>query len=275
MTKPLLRSSLLLAAVLGVASPAAARIAAGSKTVSVGDVSATLSWSASEYAVAEKPRLKVVRAGTQLLDTDLTKACTFCVGLADPQRAIAIRDLEGNGEPVVVVDLFSGGAHCCWASVLVRLTDTDPGYAMLAHTWGNGGYALKQLDGDGVADFRADDDRFAYRFAPYVASYRPPRIFNLRGSRLVDVTRRFPALVRKDLREIDKLLPDARKLGETRGLVAARVADMELLGLGGGVDTYLRRALARGDLDGISGYPKGRRFIAALKKFLRNTGYIR
>lgn len=267
--------SLALAAVLAAAALAAAKIPAGSKTVSVEDISATLSWSDSQYTVAEDPRLKVDRAGTQLLDTDLTKACDFCSGLADPKHDIAIRDLDGSGDPVVVVDLFSGGAHCCWSSVFVRFTDAAPGYALLAHTWGNGGYALRQLDGDGVVDFRADDDRFAYRFAPYVASYRPPRVFNYRGGRLVDVTRRFPALIRRDLHEIDKLLPQGRKFGETRGLIAARVADMELLGLGRGVDHYLARALRRGDLGGMSGYPKGRKFIAALKKFLRNTGYIR
>ena len=275
MMKPLLRS-LALVAVLAAPATAEASVAAGSKTVSFESRAATLSWSKGQYSVAEKPHLTIKIEGAVVLDRDLTKACQLCTGLADPKHDIALRDLESDGEPEVVVDLFSGGAHCCFTSLIFKLKPgPPPTYAMTVASWGNGGYALKQLDGDGIADFQSDDDRFAYKFAPYVASYRPPRIFNFTGGRLVDVTRHFPALIRRDMREIDKTLPDGRKFGETRGLIAARVADMELLGQGAKVDAYLQKALARGDLNGISGYPKGKKFIAALKKFLRNTGYIR
>jgi hypothetical protein len=264
------------AAALLAAPAAGAKVPAGSKTVSFEGLAATLSWSAGQYTTAEKPRLAVSQDGTQLFDKDLTKVCDLCTGLADPKHDIAIRDLESNAVPVVMVDLYSGGAHCCWSTVFARVPAGEPSaYDISSMTWGNSGYTLKQLDGDGIVEFVSSDDRFAYVFAPYVASWRPVQIWNYRSGKMVDRTRHFLARVRADLHAIDKALPDARKFGEARGLIAARVADMYLLGLGSGVDRYLNKALARGDLNGISGYPKGRKYIAALKKFLRKTGYIR
>jgi len=272
--KPLLRS-LALAALLAAPATAEAKVAAGSKTVSFESRSATLSWSKGDFTTAEKPHLTIKIEGQVVLDKDLTKACELCTSLGDPKHDIAFRDVEGDGEPEVTVDLFSGGAHCCFTTLIFRLKPgPPPTYSTTVASWGNGGYVLKQLDGDGIADFVTTDDAFAYTFAPYVASYRPPQFFEFRAGRMVNRTRHFPALIRKDLHEIDKELPDARKFGETRGLIAARVADMYLLGLGPKVNAYLEAALKRGDLNGMSGYPKGRKFITALKKFLRKTGYI-
>jgi hypothetical protein len=274
MKLPLHKSTLLATALVLLAVPAAqAKVPAGTRTVTKGELSATLSWGAGENTVATKPHLEVSRGGEPLFDEDLAKVCELCVGLADPARNIALRDLEDDRAPEVVVDLFSGGAHCCYTTVVVSV---DAGEAKtVVQSWGNGSYVLRRLDNDRVPEFVSTDDRFAYTFTAYVGSWRPPMIVDYVAGQFVDRTRRFPKRVLADIRAIDRELPNVRRY-DARGLIAARAADMALAGISPkGINRYLRRALRRGDLEGVPGYPKNRGFIRALNKFLRNSGYIR
>ena len=39
--------------------------------------------------------------------------------IASP-RPLTVRDLDGDGEPEVLVDLYTGGAHCCFYTVILR-----------------------------------------------------------------------------------------------------------------------------------------------------------
>lgn len=265
-----LRSALLAAAVLLVVAPAQAKVGAGTRTVTQGNVTATFSWAAGKFTTATKPHLKIVRDGATMVDADLAKSCQLCTDVGDPKHALHLRDLLMDGDPEVMVDLYSGGAHCCYSTVIYGFA--SGAYHRSVQYWGSSSYGVKQLDGDGVADLLSADDRFSYEFVPYVASWRPIQIFNYGGLRLVDRTRRFTAEIRKDMRLADETIVEARKLGDARGIVAGRVADMALLGQD--VDAYLQKALARGDLKGSGPYPAGRKYIAALKKFLRRTGYI-
>lgn len=265
-----LRSALLAAAVLLVAAPAQAKVAAGTRTVTLGNVSATFSWSAGQFTTATKPHLKIVRDGATMVDANLAKACQLCTDVGDPKHALHLRDLRMDGDPEVMVDLYSGGAHCCYSTVIYGFA--GGAYHRTVQYWGSSFYRVEQADGDGIADLLSADDRFSYEFAPYVASWRPIQLFNYDGRRLVDHTRRFKTDIRKDMRLADQAIVDARKLGDARGIIAGRVADMALLGQD--IDAYLEKALARGDLKGSGPYPAGRKYIAALKKFLRKTGYI-
>jgi hypothetical protein len=48
----------------------------------------------------------------------------------------------------------------------------------------------RDLDGDGVVDFRERDNSFLYRFASYAGSFAPLQFFNIVGNRAVDVSTR-------------------------------------------------------------------------------------
>ena len=88
-----------------------------------------------------------------------------------------------------------------------------------------------------------------------------------------DVTRRFPALVRKNAKEALHTLRRARRQhAETLGIVAAYVADLYLLGRGHEVRPYLNRARKRGDLRTVAGRAP-RSFESRLLKFLHKQGY--
>ena len=60
---------------------------------------------------------------------------------------LQVVDLDADGEPEVLVDAYTGGAHCCALTEILRFDGAA--YAPAETTWGNFGYALKDLDGDG------------------------------------------------------------------------------------------------------------------------------
>ncbi len=103
------------------------------------------------------------------------------------------RDLTGDGTPELVVKTFTGGAHCCFntvifslGSTLTKLLDTPPG---------NCAGELQDLDGDGRYEFLTCDDGFAYVYCPYAASpsvtavlaYEPERGYAPASPRFADV----------------------------------------------------------------------------------------
>ncbi|MCW2968525.1 MAG: hypothetical protein JWM71_2297 [Solirubrobacteraceae bacterium] len=271
----LLRSALLTIVSAGLMAAPAQAVKQGYETVVHGKVKATLSWKKGPGILAEAPHLRITRAGKVLLSRDLRRECQLCVSLASPHRSLHISDLDGNGEPEVRVDLFTGGAHCCSATLIYSLKAGGASYARTVASWGDDFYSLKDLNGDGRIELVTQDDRFAYEFAAYVFSWQPPLIYDLTGGRLVDVTRSFPSVTRDNLAALDKQFPANRKSGEdVRGLVAARVADLYLLGRGSEVDGYLAAELKNGDLNGDKAWPAGKKFKPALLKFLKKTGYI-
>ncbi len=78
------------------------------------------------------------------------------------------KDLTGEGNPDVVIETYSGGAHCCFGTYLFDL-GSQPEMLLDAQT-GNCGGQFQDLNGDGVYEFTTCDDSFAYTYCPYVAS---------------------------------------------------------------------------------------------------------
>jgi hypothetical protein len=253
---------------------------AGSLTAASGQVQATLTWKQAKYGVAD-PHLSVVRAGATLFDASPVSASDgcgdgYCRFLASGKRksALQVVDLNGDGEPEVLVDAYTGGAHCCAITELAAFNGS--GYAVQELYWGNTGYELKDLDGDGKPELVGYDDAFAGQFTSYAASFFPPRVIDYDpavNGVLRDVTDHFVALIRKNQQQALYALKGARRQHyETLGAVAAYVADFYLLGDPGHVRPYLKRARKRGDLRTISG-PAPRNFERRLLAFLKKQGY--
>lgn len=226
-------AALVAALALLVAPALASANDAGSITHASGAVSATLAWDKADYGIAN-PRLAITRAGIRY-DITIADVCEEgCVLVADDDPADAsgssmlkVADLDGDGEPEVLVDSFSGGAHCCLTARLLTFDGT--GYTPNDFNYGDVGYQLKDLDGDGRPELVGYDPVFSGAFTAFAASEFPPLVFHADHGQFTDVTKRFPALVRADAAARRKDLRKARKGDDVRGILAAYVADEYLL----------------------------------------------
>jgi hypothetical protein len=224
----------LLCAVAGPAGVAHAA-AAGSVTHSAGAVSATLAWDATAGGDAgdlaiDNPRLWAVRAGTRY-DLTIADICDVgCVLTADSPSfpsILKVVDLDGDGEPEILADTFSGGAHCCLTTRIERWDGTS--YESQDVQWGDVVYRVRDTDGDGKPELIGADDRFAYAFSAYADSGFPLLTYNLVGGRVTDTTKQHPKLIRSDAA---RWLKAVRGGGDIRGVLAAYAADEYLLGKG-------------------------------------------
>ena len=143
-----------------------------------------------------------------------------------------VLDLEDNGQPDVVLDLYSGGAHCC---SIEQVFSFDPGtmtYGMTQHDFGDPGEQIVDLGHNGRFEFLTADDSFAYEFTDFAASGLPIQILTFSGGRFLNVTRSYPGLIAKDAARWMKASSSMAKqhYSDSVGLAAAWAADQELLG---------------------------------------------
>jgi subtilisin-like proprotein convertase family protein len=243
-------------------------------------VTATLSYRESNFTYRDV-RLRIADRGRTLFDRSpkQLRSCPACplAGPALDERGgpLRVQDLDG-GAPEVLVDFYTGGAHCCLYTDVYRRV--GEGYRVTVAYWGNAGYRLRRTR-SGVA-LVSRDDRFAYAFTAYAFSVDPIRVWRFELGRLLDVTRSTPGLVARDARWLLRLYRNARKHrdADVRGILAAYVADQYLLGHAASGWALVDEAYARGDLGRAAsenGYPAGRAYVRALRRFLRRTGYIR
>jgi hypothetical protein len=282
-------AAVLAALVLPAAAQAAASTGPRQDTASRGRVTATLDYRLVAPYEARDVRLTVVRDGETVLDGDrVEEGCRGCrgavpVGGLEGSRAssLTLRDLDGDGAMDVLVDLYTGGAHCCAVTALYRWDAAAARYRRLVHVWGDPGYRLVDAGHDGRLEFLSADDRFAYAFCAYVCSVMPVQVWRLEDGRLADVTREFPDLVRRDLKRVRRSLRRARTHDASgyalKGVLPALCADQYLLHRGSACRRALETALRRGELDrsALDLAPGGRKYVRAVLRFLRKTGYRR
>ena len=274
--------------VLALCAPAAGRGAEGrggaehSQTATSGQVTATVSWRGN-FAETRNFRLTIDRAGVRALQTRVRSrecprptggsACPWPAG----DEPLAVRDLDGDGEPEAIVGGFTGGAHCCVLALVYRWNGS--GYATFENNFRDPGYRLVDLDRDGRYEFRTADARFAFLYGSFAESVFPLQIVRFDGTGFADVTGEFRDAVAKDTRrvrrEYRRRAGSSNQLG-LRSALAAYVADLYQLDRGRAANRTLRSALRRGLLEPgrFTVGPDGRRFIRNLKRHLRRWGYI-
>jgi subtilisin-like proprotein convertase family protein len=243
-----------------------------------GTVNATITYTERDF-LYEKLRISVVRAGRRVLDVPIERlVCRDCA--ASRPVDIVVRDLDG-GEPEVLVDLFTGGAHCCAVSLILRWDGAAHRYRSTFHYWGNYGRRLADLDHDGRPEFVASDERFVYTFTAYVFSAAPIQIWSFRAGKLSDLTRSYPTEIAKHAASLGRYFlkrTKPEKDTDLRSYVASYVADEYLLGRPDVARRALDGALRHGLLyrgKTYLGWPAGRVFVAELMHDLKKWGYIR
>lgn len=243
-------------------------------TAKSGNTEAVLTFDqgASRFMV-EKMRLKIVRSGKVSFDQALES-----IGgpLASYRRAngkdaspIVIQDLDGDREPEVLIDFFTGGAHCCVVTNVYRFNPSSKSYVGTPLMTRDAGYELKALDQDGIPEFVSADARFAYKFASFAGSGFPLQVWNYRQGKFVDVTRKFPKVIRENASRYWTLVQERVKSGEDRevkGVLAAYLADKYSLGEKTDGWKNVREVYKQKDREV---------YFKDLEAFLRSAGYDR
>jgi hypothetical protein len=188
-------------------------------------------------------------------------------------KSVAIKDLEAGKKPSVLFDLYTGGAHCCFKTLIYLLRGASL-TGKIEADWGDPGYRLTDLNGDGVPEFVSANDAFAYAFTDYADSSFPIQIWDIQNDKLVDTTGRYTQAVVADANDQLKYYQRAQRInGDVRGILAAYVADEASLGTPKVGWSLVSNALAAGALDRGIGGAKGNAYVAALKRFLTSHGY--
>jgi hypothetical protein len=247
-------------------------------------VTATFTYDKTEDADFKNLRLRIERAGVVTLDQAVESV--DCVNLCWPgsgagaDKSVTVVDLDADGEPEVILDLYTGGAHCCVVAQVFSFVPPVDGaaasYGKVERNFADPSYRLKARGRDGFAEFRTVDPRFLYSLASYAGSSAPVQILRFRAGAFVDVTREYPSLIRADSKRhwrlyrkyIRRTTPEN---DPALGALAAWAGDEYLLGHGARVQRELRAALRRNWLDGA--FTSGRATIRTLNRLLRDAGY--
>jgi hypothetical protein len=192
-------------------------------------------------------------------------------GYFSHRRSISISDLDGDSEPEVILDLYWGGAHCCWYTQIYRYVPEIARYRTNVHVWGNFSYVLADLDHNGQQELVTRDNRFSYAFASFADTRWPVRILSYRHGLLTVKTTAYPNEIKRDTTALWREAMARRRTRSNPGCVAAWAADQCLLG---------RSAQAFRTIDRLSrtrrihGERTRLQFERRLRSFLRRTGYL-
>lgn len=226
-----------------------------------------------EKQYSEVPRITVTAPGMRpfSITGGLGIAYRFGMGRIDAH----------SDRRAIIVETFTGGAHCC-SVIDVAVPEGDNYRVVRLQRKLEDGKSSDMFDatldefpidlsGDGVADFVLYDDTFLYRFASYAGSVAPPLILNIRGRQSVDVSRdpAFAPLFLIDMAKArDTCVNREDAEWERNGACAGYVADAARAGQ---FDTAWQVMLKHYD----PGEPQsGKDFPGDLHDFLRKTGYI-
>jgi hypothetical protein len=108
-------------------------------------------------------------------------------------EALTGNDITGEGNPDLVVELFTGGAHCCFSTIVYDLGPTPT--KVLETPLSNCSGRFENLDADNIPEYHTCDDLFAYRYCSYAASPMADVVLQYQaGVGYVPASPRFPQI---------------------------------------------------------------------------------
>ena len=226
-------------------------------------------------------RVRITRQGQVVYDRPIGGPCRqFCMPAesALTGQNVGFRDLDGIGEPEVIVDVHTGGTSCCVVVFAFGYDAAANRYRRARLDTGTG-FVARDYDRDRVLELVGDDFRFRGLFTCGACGPRPIRIWQYAPAGFDVATRGFPGRIRAHARRMRRFYARARRTGDAavvKGALNPYVADLCLLDRCGAGFRLVRASLRRGELDRRTSFdvsPLGA-YLRTLKRFLRRTGYL-
>src|SRR5262249_52496062 len=153
--------------------------------------------------------IHIARHGRELLSEAVPELRGYEARTFGP--SLIVRDLDGDGEPEVMLTVNWNGMQCCSWTRFYRYDRARRTYVVDQHFWADfkAEPVVRDLDGDGRPELRSLDDRFSRRFADM--GLWPLQIWSYRAGRVHDVTRRFPRQLRRDAADLWRLYVKDRR----------------------------------------------------------------
>ena len=195
---------------------------------------------------------------------------------------VQLRDLDSDGTSEVIVQNYSGGAHCCTNTTIHRWNGTQ--FTTVETGFLDGlGVTLDDLDNNGQTELLLADQAFLYRFGSYIESFPPEVILTYQAGELIDITHQFPERIQAQAQTVQETFLAVRAEHDFRSnaMLASYVA---LSSQVGELDAAWQFMLDNHDPDtgwGMSIYDETGEvvgthpdFPTALRLFLIETGYL-
>jgi hypothetical protein len=118
---------------------------------------------------------------------------TIRVDMASAINDLTGTDINGDGYPDLVVETYSGGAHCCFGTQVFSLRPSGAAL-ILQKPESNAGGTFEDLNADGISEFITYDDSFAYQYCPFAAGVTVKVImaYDPKQDRYIPASPRFP-----------------------------------------------------------------------------------
>lgn len=127
-----------------------------------------------------------------------------CVDRVISIKAYNLKDVDHNQ---ILIDYFTGGAHCCFYTFIGDFND-DRFKIVDSIMWGNGGYEAKDIDNDGQMEIVGSSDIFAYAFTNYAETRFPTIIYKYEHGKLKLVNKEFTDIIEKEIADFKKDVQD-------------------------------------------------------------------
>jgi hypothetical protein len=280
MRRPTIGLVAILAALCAVASAAATMRAQHVERASLGPWRAAFTYDEAAGTLPSYSHLRLVVSNgkKQMLDAPIVSKEP---GADRPEPASAgqggsslfFRDLDGAGAPELVLELYTGGAHCCFVDQVFDFSSSRP--LKIELDLADSGARIVTIGGKPLLE--SADDSFAYEFTDYGDSGSPILLLRYLGGRFEDVTRSHPQLVDADASRWWRASQTTMgHKGDARGVLAAWAADEAVLGQASIAKRTLQSFAAAAKIGGDSGpgWPTGRAYVEKLWRFLAKRGYL-
>jgi hypothetical protein len=249
------------------------------ETASSGSVSATFTSTDAGDGQFKDLNITVTRGGVQAYSgMPKVRGCEQPYCAPDTvdggtRQALSVVDANDDGEPDVIVNLYSGGAHCCEIALVLMWDGTT--YRPTTHNFADPGYRLLPGSGDQPTAFLTADARFGYEFDAYAFSGMPLQVLQLGDDGTwADRTFFYTSRIKADAARWKKAYMKVRRTHDSLGVLAAYIADEWQLGRQKAADAFLQHELRAGRLRTTKPWPGGKAYIKLLKRDLRSWGYV-